>query len=223
MARKKELINPKKVCLQVETEEYNILSSRVPNVSDFFRECINNYINVENNLNDLKMELHNKILERDNLNLEIETLQNQIMTLENNLKENENNKNILNELIGIVKDVSMNEFNNNGITKDRIKAIANNKINPARLIKECKKHNIKIIKESQVTNSKIKKENTVNNNPMTSIIKLFNREFNSQNNQLKYNNDKIKFLNAKEINNKFNAICTNKGVSFNEFKAYILR
>ena len=177
MARKSTLKKPKRISLNVEEEQYYRLKQNV-NVSEFLRQCTDNYLNTNNNLTDLKIELNRKINERNNLNVDIEILENQIKELETTLKENENNNNLLRELMEIVKKVCESEFNNNGITKDRVTAIANNKINPSILIKECEKQGIKIIKNNQITNSKIRPEihnidNRLNNkNHLNSIIKF---------------------------------------------------
>lgn len=121
-----------------------------------------------------------------------------------------------------IKSVSNNEFNNNGITKDRLNAIANNKINPKLLIKECKKQGIKIIKESEITNSNIKPNiKEVENKPVEKMAKMFYRELNNQYNKIKYKGNKKAFLNDKSINKKYKAMCENK-VDFKEFETYIL-
>lgn len=227
MARKKTLKEPQLISLQVEKEDYNKFKCRVGSVSQHLREHIHNYVNLDNNLNDLKLELNNKIIERDNLNLDIEMLQSKIKELETTLKENEKNNNLILELMETIKNVSKNEYNNNGITKERIKAIANNKINPTLLIKECKKQGIKIIKESEITTSEIKSEiNNIDNKldnkpPIETLARAFFREFKNQYNQIKYKDNKKAFLKDKSINKKYKAMCKNK-VDFKEFETYIL-
>ena len=222
MARKKTLKEPQLISLQVEKEDYNKFKCRVGSVSQHLREHIHNYVNLDNNLNDLKLELNNKIIERDNLNLEIEMLQSKIKELETTLKENEKNNNLILELMETIKTVSKNIYNNEGITKDRIKAIANNKINPTLLIKECKKQGIKIIKESEITTSNIKPNNKgVEKSEVEKMAIRFFREFNNQHNKIKYKDNKKAFLNDKSINKKYKAMCKNK-VDFKEFETYIL-
>ena len=226
MARKSTLKKPKRISLNVEEEQYYRLKQNV-NVSEFLRQCTDNYLNTNNNLTDLKIELNRKINERNNLNVDIEILENQIKELETTLKENENNNNMLLELMEIVKKVCESEFNNNGITKDRVTAIANNKINPSILIKECEKQGIKIIKNNQITNSKIRPEihnidNRLNNkNHLNSIIKSFFRAWKSEHTEKKYKTKK-RFIEAPQIENKFKLMCNNKEISFKEFKDYVL-
>ena len=222
MARKKELNNPKQISLLVEGAKYDKLNTRVPNISQFLRDCIDNYINTDNNLTDLKMELNNKLNEYNNLGVEIEILQSQIKELETTLKENENNKSVISQLIQTVKDVSMNEFNNEGITKERIKAIANNKIDTALLIKECKKQDINIIKPGKVTNSTIKEPKKDIKDPKIKLAKSFFREFNNQYNQAKYKQDINKFFDNGENKQKYFIMCDKKGVNFEDFKSYVL-
>ena len=222
MARKQTLKEPQLISLQVEKEDYDKFKCRVGCVSQHLREHIHNYVNLDNNLNDLKLELNNKIIERDNLNLDIEMLQSKIKELETTLKENEKNNNLILELMETIKSVSNNEFNNNGITKDRLNAIANNKINPKLLIKECKKQGVKIIKESEITNSNItENKKGVNKTPIETLARAFFREFKNQHNQIKYKGNKKAFLNDKSINKKYKAMCKNK-VDFKEFETYIL-
>ncbi|MBQ3414950.1 MAG: hypothetical protein IJH39_06315 [Clostridia bacterium] len=227
MVGKSKLKNPKRISLNIEEEQYYKLKQNVNSVSAFFRQCMDNYLNTNNNLTDLKIELNRKINERNNLNVDIEILENQIKELETTLKENENNNNMLLELMEIVKKVCESEFNNNGITKDRVTAIANNKINPSILIKECEKQGIKIIKNSQITNSKIRPEinnidNRLNNkNPLNTIIKSFFREWKSQHTKKKYKTKK-RFIEAPQIENKFKLMCNTKEISFKEFKDYVL-
>lgn len=227
MARKSTLKKPKRISLNIEEEQYYRLKQNVNSVSEFLRQCMDNYLNTNNNLTDLKIELNRKINERNNLNVDIEILENQIKELETTLKENENNNNMLLELMEIVKKVCESEFNNNGITKDRVTAIANNKINPSILIKECEKQGIKLIKNSQITNSKIRPEinnidNKLNNkNPFNTICKSFFREWNSQHTKEKYKTKK-RFIEAPQIENKFKLMCDNTGISFKKFKDNVL-
>lgn len=227
MARKSTLKKPKRISLNIEEEQYYRLKQNVNSVSEFLRQCMDNYLNTNNNLTDLKIELNKKINERNNLNVDIEILENQIKELETTLKENENNNNMLLELMEIVKKVCESEFNNNGITKDRVTAIANNKINPSILIKECEKQGIKIIKNNQITNSKIRPEinnidNRLNNKtPLNTIIKSFFREWKSEHTEKKYKTKK-RFIEAPQIENKFKLMCNNKEISFKEFKDYVL-
>lgn len=228
MARKSTLKNPKRISLNVEEEQYYRLKQNVNSVSEFLRRSMDNYLNTNNNLTDLKIELNRKINERNNLNVDIEILENQIKELETTLKENENNNNMLLELMEIVNNVCKNEFNNNGIPKDRVTAIANNKINPSILIKECERQGVKIIKNSQITNSKIRPEtnNKIdikqdNNNPFNKIVKLFFRECNNQYNKEIYKT-KHKFLKNPPTQNKYKSMCENKGIDFKKFKDYVL-
>lgn len=227
MVGKSKLKNPKRISLNIEEEQYYKLKQNVNSVSAFFRQCMDNYLNTNNNLTDLKIELNRKINERNNLNVDIEILENQIKELETTLKENENNNNMLLELMEIVKKVCESEFNNNGITKDRVTAIANNKINPSILIKECEKQGIKLIKNSQITNSKIiPKVNNIDNklnnkNPFNTICKSFFREWNSQHTKEKYKTKK-RFIEAPQIENKFKLMCNTKEISFKKFKDHVL-
>ena len=222
MARKKELNKPKQISLLVEEAKYDKLNTRVPNISKFLRECIDNYINIDNSLTDLKIELNHKLNERNSLNVEIEILESQIKELETTLKENENNNNIIVELMQTVKNVSKNEFNNNGITKDRLNAIANNKIDVTLLIKECRKQDINIIKPGKVTNSTIKETKNNSMDPVIKIAKSFYREFNNQYNKAIYGNDVNKFFDNKKNEDKYILMCNRKEVNFKEFKSYVL-
>ena len=219
MANKKKLIAPKQISIQIEQDDYDKLSVKVPNVTKFVREYIHDFVNTEDTLSELKRELHEKINQRDNLNIEIEILEDRIRKIEYTYKQNENNNKILSELMQEVLSVKKNEYNNQGIPEERVKAIANEKINPILLIKECEKQSIPFIKESQISNSTLttgKKGKPKDN--LEVISNSFFRQWKNQHTQRKYKT-KQKFL---DDNEKFSKMCETKGIEFDKFKEYVL-
>lgn len=146
MARPKQIVNPKKIPVTIEKEQYEqLISKGIFNFSEWVRNRIDDYILVDNDLNKLKQSLNEKEKEKENLTLEIETIRQKILEIETQQKENTNNENIQNQILDTIQKVINNEFNGYGIPIDRVNAINKNRLTNYNLKKLIKNNNINII------------------------------------------------------------------------------
>lgn len=240
MARPKKFKESKLVNFRIELEEYEKLETRVPSVSKFLRKCINDFLETNNDLNDLKRIRQNKIIECETLQAEISAIEKKISEIETYQKENEDNENIQNHILETIQKVIMNEFGGYGITIDRVNAINNNRLTNPALQKLIDENNITIIKTGQVKNSKIINDNVPADagiNPNTKHYKKTNpvKKTDAISELVTDFNQKLHFAN---INNTFSTIsaneflkrkkevyqkrCQNKNINYSEFEKLVL-
>lgn len=240
MARPKKFKESKLVNFRIELEEYEKLETRVPSVSKFLRKCINDFLETNNNLDDLKRIRHNKIIEYEQLKSEITALDKKISEIETYQKENKDNENIQNHILETIQKVIMNEFGGYGITIDRVNAINNNRLTNTALQNLLNENNITIIKTGQVKNSKIINDNVPADagiNPNTKHYKKTNpvKKTDAISELVNDFNQKLHFAN---INNTFSSMsakeflkrkkevyqkrCQNKNINYSEFEKLVL-
>ncbi len=222
MTNTKKLNKPVLISFKIEQDQLNLLKENgITNRSVFFRDCVYNYNkNHNNNLNELKNELKELKQQRNLINNEIEIIQKQINKIENKEQANKKNKELINNIMENIRTIANNE---NGITRQRIKFICNNKIDSNYIINECRKQNIKIILENQKQtakngtainiNSYEKKEH--NKKPMELILTLFNRSFKGQ----KTYKDKLNYL--KHNKDHYIKLCRSKDINYKDFEKRI--
>jgi len=218
--------NKKRYAFYLEPELWQALAENLEdgNRSRFIRDAIKNFVEKGDDLTELKKCLKIKEHEKELIEIEINEIKRQIVELEQIQEENINNEMFIIELIDKIKTIADNE---NGITEQRIKILANNKVDAKLLIGKAKSKGIKIIKESErqtdkkgnPINVKSYRRNTENkNNPYASIIKIFNRNFNTE--KAKYNNSRSKYYTANK--DKYIIMCNKKELDINELEKYIL-
>lgn len=241
MTRPKKFKDAKLVNFRMELEAYEKLETRVPSVSKFLRKCINDFLEENNNLDDLKRIRHNKIIEYEQLKSEITALDKKISEIETFQKENAENQEIQNQILETIQKVINNEYAGFGITMDRVNAINQNRLTNPALQKLITENDIKIIKTSEMQNSKMISDNDAGadatRNQNTTHYKKTNPVKEADAMTLLYNDftQKLHFANlgnsfssisAKEYLKKnqdvYQARCTAKNISYNDFKELVL-
>ena len=218
MAKKKTKNNKKLVSFWCDPNEWEELPNNINcSKSEFLRQAVSNQIKKSDKITELRKKLIELENERQIIDLEIKDIKQAINEQENLLNDNANNINLIYNKMDIVRTVANNE---NGITEQRIKKIANDEIKPYVLINEARKQGINIIDKDKQTNSKIINPVETENPPenkFKTIIRVFKRNF--KNNQEKYNNNALKFLESDK--ERFKIMCNKKGVDFKEFSDYV--
>lgn len=233
MARPKQIKNPKKIPVTIEKEQYEqLLANGIFNFSEWVRNRIDDYITVENDLDKLKQVLNEKEKEKENLALEIETIRQKILELETQQKENEENKTLQLQMLETIQNVIMNEFNGDGITKERLITINQARLTSTKLKELIKDNNINIIKPAELKTSKIlingeKTKKQQHNTPVIEVNNLdklalqFKKELNRQN-----MNNRFSDISAKEFLgenlNKYRSRCDKQNISFADFQRAVL-
>lgn len=229
MARPKKLQQPKKIPITIEQDQYNKLQANgVVNFSEWVRNRIDDYITVDNDLNQLQQLLNEKQKEKEELMLEIETIQQKIEEIQQQQKENEENETIQQQMLETIRNVINNEFNGAGITKERLMAINRGKLTSTKLKQLIRANNIKIIKPAEKSNStiirngeKTKKEKHNQRikevNQFEKLVFEFKRDLKRYN-----NNNRFSDVSAKEYlksnRDKYRARCRKNNISYDDFK-----
>lgn len=234
MSKPKIIKEPKKKLVTVEKELYDQLAYHgVKNFSEWVRDRIEEYVNVENDLNTLHQVLTEKEQEKIELELEIKNIKDKINEIKQIQKENSKNIKIQENIIKTIKTVVDNEFNGAGITKERLNIINNARLTSNTLKKLLNKHEIKIIKDVELTNStiisageKTKKQKHYKplkdeKNNLEKLKLKFKRELHQHNRNNRFSNISAnEFL--KMNSEKYHKKCENAGCSFDEFKIAVL-
>ena len=229
MARPKKFKEPKIVNFQMENAEYEKLEIRVPNVSNFLRKCVSDFLDTDDNLNDLELALRQNEEEIQELKVENEIIKQKIQDIKAEQKRNAESKEVLNQLLTTANAVYENQFANaGGLPMDRVKAIAGNRYPLQKFVRELKKNSIPIIKKGEIKNSKIINANEVKPKPInevTPIEKLvtkFNHNYNGINNNYTYGEyGRERYLGEHE--QVFQIRCENAGIDFETFKSMVLK
>jgi len=229
MARPKKLQQPKKIPITIEQDQYNqLLANGVVNFSEWVRNRIDDYITVDNDLNQLQQLLNEKQKEKENLILEIETIKQKIKEIQQQQKENAENETIQQQMLETIRKVIENEFNNAGITKERLILINRGKLTSTKLKQLIQTNNIKIIKPAEKTTSTIitngektkKQKHNQRINEVNQFEKLvldFKRDLKRYNNNNRFSDVSAKeYLKSNE--NKYRARCRKNNISFKEFR-----
>jgi TolA-binding protein len=235
MARPSEIKEPKKFTMVFEQEQYEKLAIRVPNISEWIRNRVDDFVDAENDLEDLKTLERIKKNELEELQEEIRAIREKIEEIETIQKKNAENKETQKQILETLNKVISNEFNGAGITRDRLKAINQNRLTRKDLKTVLDKNNIKIIKPAEIKTSKIidapasagktakEKHNTpvIDIKPMEKLVNDFMRKYNFANARNTFSNiSKKQYL--KENKQVYEARCLNKGVDYNEFEKIVL-
>lgn len=218
------MANKKRYNFYCETELWQELGENLEdgNRSRFLRDAIINYLEKGDDLTELKKLLKEKEHQQELLNIEIKDIKKQIVELEQIQEDNINNEVFIIELIDEIKAIAESE---NGITEKRIKFIAKNKVDANILIGKVRQKGIKIINEAEkqtdkkgnVINVKPYEPKEKNINPYTSIVKAFNRKYNTD--KGKYNNSKLKYYNAHK--DRYKKMVEKKQLNIKEFEKII--
>lgn len=229
MARPKKLQQPKKIPITIEQDQYNqLLANGVVNFSEWVRNRIDDYITVDNDLNQLQQLLNEKEKEKENLILEIEAIKQKIKEIQQQQKENAENETIQQQMLDTIRNVINNEFNGAGITKDRLRAINRGKLTSTNLKQLIRTNKIKIIKPAEKSNStiirngaKTKKEKHNQRikevNQFEKLVLDFKRDLKRYNNNNRFSDVSAKeYLKSNE--NKYRARCRKNNISFKEFQ-----
>lgn len=225
----------------MELEQYEKLENRVPSVSKFLRKCINDFLETNNNLDELKRIRHNKIIEYEQLKSEITALDKKISEIETFQKENAENQEIQNQILETIQKVINNEYAGFGITMDRVNAINQNRLTNPALQKLITENDIKIIKTSEMQNSKMISDNDAGadatrnqntnhykkTNPVkkTDAISELVTDFNQKLHFANINNT-FSTMSAKEFLKRKKEVyqkrCQNKNINYSEFEKLVL-
>lgn len=239
MTRPKKFKDAKLVNFKVELEQYEKLENRVPSVSKFLRKCINDFLETNNDLDDLKRIRYDKIIEYEQLKSEITALDKKISEIEIIQKENAENQKVQNQILETIQKVMTNEFKGLGITIDRLNSINQNRLTNTALQTLVNDNDIPIIKIGEMKNSKLinnvpadaginpntthyKKINPVKEtDAMTVLVNDFANKLHFANINNSFSNISAKeFLKAKQ--DVYQARCRSKNVNYNEFKEMVL-
>lgn len=234
MARPKQLKNPTKKLISIETDQYTeLIRCGVSNFNEWVRERIDDYILINDDLNSLKQRLNEKNKEKQDIIFEIETIEAKIKEIENQQKENENNKELEKEIIDTIQKVIENEYNGDGITKERIHLINQNRLTSTQLKRVIRNNNIKIISPAEKTTSKIianesQTKRQKHNRPVREVEPFKELITRFKNDWKRYNqNNSFSDLTAKEYlkNNqdKYRARCNTKNISWAQFQREVLK
>lgn len=237
MARPNEIREPRRFTMVFEQEQYDKLAIRVPNISEWIRNRVDDFVDAENNLEDLKTLERIKNNELEELQEEIRAIREKIEEIETIQKKNAENKETQKQILETLNKVITNEFNGVGITKDRLKAINQNRLTHKDLKTLLDKNHIKIIKPAEIKTSKLidapasagagktakEKHNTpvIDIKPMEKLVNDFMRKYNFANVRNTFSDiGKKQYL--KENKQVYEARCLNKGVDYNEFEKLVL-
>ena len=222
-----ELENDSNITIRVPKELKNQFNEYCTTQGLKISEAIRNHL-----INDLEyltsIEQAQKEVKRIKLRIEEDTkrlkeLETFILKQTETENENRQNKILISEKMEAIRQININE---NGITENRIKAIANNEINPKDLILKAKQENINIIQETQITTDK--KGNIINmsnheettkpDNTENSIKNIAKRKYRKE--KEKYNNDKKKFLKS---HTEIKKMCYKHGIDYKKIKNDFLK
>lgn len=222
-----ELENDTNITIRVPKELKNQFNEYCTTKGLKISEAIRNHL-----INDLEyltsIEQAQKEVKRIKLRIEEDTkrlkeLETFILKQTETENENRQNKILISEKMEAIRQININE---NGITENRIKAIANNEINPKDLILKAKQENINIIQETQRTTDK--KGNIINMsnheettkpvNTENSIKNIAKRKYRKE--KAKYNNDKKKFLKS---HTEIKKMCYKHGIDYKKIKNDFLK
>ena len=229
MARPKKLQQPKKIPITIEQDQYNqLLANGVVNFSEWVRNRIDDYITVDTDLNQLQQVLNEKQKEKENIMLEIETIQQKIEEIQQQQKENAENETIQQQMLETIRNVINNEFNDAGITKERLMRINRGKLTSTKLKQLIRANNIKIIKPAEKSNSTIirngaKTKKQKHNQRIKEVNQFEKLVFEFKKDWKRYNNNnRFSDVSAKEYlknnENKYRARCEKNNIVFDDFK-----
>lgn len=233
MARPKKLQQPKKIPITIEQEQYQqLLANGVVNFSEWVRNRIDDYITVDNDLNQLQQLLREKEKEKENIILEIETIHQKIQEIEQEQKENEENETLQGQMLETIRNVINNEFNGAGITKERIITINRGRLSSTKVKQLIKANNIKLIKPAEIKTSNIistgeKTHKQKHNTPVKEVDSLkklisdFNGDLKRFNNNNRFSNVSAREFLGQHLN-KYRARCDAVDVSFADFQRAVL-
>ena len=187
--------------------------------SEFIRRCIVKQCNKKDSLTEVKREIEKLYYEKKKIEEEISEKEELAEELEKTYAFNANNRLVMEELLEICKTVAMNE----GLTEERVIAIANDKVNYKILIKKLKEEEgITILDENKIKKQFVKTkdgDSVLVTNPRRKEKSSFEilhdnimRRFRSD----KTTNDIIDFLEKnKEIYIK---MCDKSDITYEDFK-----
>ncbi|WP_407454352.1 hypothetical protein [Methanobrevibacter sp.] len=188
--------------------------------SEFIRECIVERVNKKDELTELQKKHKEKTHEKGLLDEEIIYLEKKMNELEELQQKNLKDEILINTLLDTCRTVA----NTEGLTEERVIAIANDKINYKVLINRLRDEGFKIKDIPDIQKSFTKDENG-NQIPVKSYERKEKSSLESVTNAFKRNynrqtmGDPIKYLESEK--ERYETMCKNVGMTYDTFKKHL--
>lgn len=207
--------------------EWNELENHINGTkSDFLRDCVVRQVRITDDLTELKSELKESELKLKTEMQYIENLKKKIGEIEENQRINAENELLIGEMMEIAKKV----YENEGLTKERILAIAKDKIDPNLLANRLMEEGYDIGKERKIERQFVEDETGAKHevreyvrkekSPLEVLLAGFQRKYNPK----IHGDNPIEYLEKNK--DKYSQMCESfddSDVTFDSFKEYLTR